>query len=88
MITQLNPAIPMNTPKGLGICHFVIDYGPESDLYWVVFIDETGELWTFNNKEIRGQKNITLGRSNPSVCASLTLDEYLRFTPLNNSDEE
>lgn len=33
---QLNPPIPMNTPKGFA--HLVIDYGPESDLYWTVLI--------------------------------------------------
>jgi len=40
----------------------VIDYGPEYNLFWVVFIDATGECWTYSNKDIRAQKNITLGR--------------------------
>ncbi len=62
MITQLDPPIPMATPKGPGICHFVIDYGMETNLYWVVFITETSECWTFSNPEIRIEKNITLGR--------------------------
>lgn len=64
MITQLNPALPLDTPKGAALCHFIIDYGMESDLYWVCFLDYNGECWTFSNKEIRAQKNITLGRSN------------------------
>ncbi|NID14038.1 hypothetical protein [Luteibacter yeojuensis] len=63
---QLNPALPLNTPKGEGFAHFLIDYGPESDLYWTVFITETGEIWTFANKDVRASKNITLGRSSPS----------------------
>ena len=63
---QLNPALPLNTPKGEGFAHFLIDYGPESDLYWTVFITETGEIWTFANKDVRASKNITLGRSAPS----------------------
>ncbi len=62
MIVQLNPAIELQTPKGLGICHFLIDYSIESDLFWVVFIHETGECWTFSNPEIRATKNISLGR--------------------------
>lgn len=62
MIIQLNPPIPLSTPKGKGLCHFLIDYGIESHLYWVVFIDETGECWTFDNTQIRAQKNITMGR--------------------------
>lgn len=64
---QLNPPLPMNTPKGEGFAHFLIDYGPESDLYWTVFITATGEIWTFANREVRASKNITLGRTAPSV---------------------
>lgn len=63
---QLNPPLPMNTPKGEGFAHVLIDYGPESDLYWTVFITETGEIWTFSNSEVRACKNITLGRVAPS----------------------
>jgi hypothetical protein len=29
---------------------------------WVVFLDETGECWTFPNPEIRLPKNWTMGR--------------------------
>lgn len=63
---QLNPPLPLNTPKGEGFAHFLIDYGPESDLYWTVFITATGEIWTFANREVRASKNITLGRTAPS----------------------
>ncbi|GAA0907786.1 hypothetical protein GCM10009552_16180 [Rothia nasimurium] len=63
---QLNPPLPMNTPKGEGFAHFLIDYGPESDLYWTVLITESGEIWTFANKEVRASKNITLGRVSPT----------------------
>jgi hypothetical protein len=62
MILQLNPPLPVITPKGLGIAHMVIDYGPEHNLYWVVFLDTTGECWTYSNPDIRAQKNITLKR--------------------------
>lgn len=62
MIKQLNPPLPLATPKGKGWAHVVIDYGPEADLLWVVFIDETGECWTFRNQDIRMQPNVTLGR--------------------------
>lgn len=62
MITQLNPPIPLTTPKGDGYAHFLIDYSQEHNLMWVVFLDGTGECWTFQNPEIRAQKNITLGR--------------------------
>lgn len=62
MIIQLNHTIPITTPKGEGIAHFLIDYGIEHDLYWVIFITATQECWTFSNKVIRACKNITIGR--------------------------
>jgi hypothetical protein len=62
MITQLNPPIPLSTPKGDGLAWFLIDYGAEHNLMWVVAIDETGEIWTFENPKVRAQKNITMGR--------------------------
>lgn len=64
MILQLSPHIPLKTPKGEAIAHFLIDYGCEEDLYWVCFINETGECWTFSNRDIRALKNITHGRLN------------------------
>ena len=63
MILQLNPAIPLETPKGKGYAHFILDYSQEHDMIWVVFIDETGECWSFRNPEIRLQKNMTFGRN-------------------------
>jgi hypothetical protein len=63
MIIQLDPPIPVTTiSKGDGLAWFLIDYSCEMHLYWVVAIDDTGELWTFPNPEIRAQKNITMGR--------------------------
>ena len=64
---QLNPPIPLMTAKGQGLAHFLLDYGPEFDLFWTVFLDETGECWTFNNRDIRACKNITLGRGQVSA---------------------
>jgi hypothetical protein len=59
---QLNPPIPVNTSKGRGWAHVLIDYSQEHDLLWVVFIDETGECWTLPNRDIRIQSNLSLGR--------------------------
>lgn len=64
MILQLNPSIPVNTPNGTGEAILIIDYGKEDDLLWTVFLDETGQCWTFNNKEIRAIKNVSIGRNN------------------------
>lgn len=63
MIIQLNPPIFLETPKGQGLAHFLIDYSIEDNIYWVVFITETGECWTFGNPEIRACKNISIGRT-------------------------
>lgn len=59
---QLNPPLPLNTPKGKGWAYFLIDRSQEHDLEWVVFIDQTGECWTFKNSDIRIQENYTMRR--------------------------
>lgn len=61
MILQLNPGLPMVTPKGKGLANMVIDYGPEHDLIFVVF-QEDGEIWCWRNQDIRAETNITFGR--------------------------
>lgn len=66
MIIQLSPTIPIITPKGTAIAHFIVDDGIEHDFKWICFIDSTGECWTFRNRFIRAQKNITEGRENIS----------------------
>jgi len=58
MILQLNPTIPLETPKGKGFAHFILDYSQEHEMIWIVFIDETGECWSFRNPEIRLQRNM------------------------------
>ena len=60
-ILQLNPPLPMTTPKGTGLAHFLIDYGIEFNLMWTVFLDDTGECWTFDNTEIRAMPNASYG---------------------------
>lgn len=62
MILQLKPVIEMNTPKGKGHAEFLIDYGPEADLLWVVIICDSGEVWTFRNADVRATANISIGR--------------------------
>lgn len=62
-ILQLDPPIPLQTPKGPGLAHLVLDYGPEHNLIWTCFIDATGECWSFDNSKVRAVKNITMGRA-------------------------
>ena len=58
---QLNPPLPVVTPKGKALAHVLIDYGPEADLIWICFQD-TGEIWCWQNQEVRAGKNITFQR--------------------------
>jgi hypothetical protein len=62
MLTQLNPPLPLHTSRGDGLAHFVIDYGPESDLIWVVFMDKDGACWSVPNPEVRMKFNWSMGR--------------------------
>ena len=51
----------MTTPKGDGFANFLVDRGVEFDNEWVVFLNN-GEIWSFINREVRLEKNITFGR--------------------------
>jgi hypothetical protein len=75
MITQLNPPIPLHTPKGPGWAHFVLDHGIEADLIWVVFLDKDGSCWSIPNPDIRMAWNWTLGRRKPEDGAPLAPSE-------------
>ena len=71
MLIQLNPPIPMtHVQKGDGYAIAMIDYSQEFDIMWVIAIDSTGEIWTAMNRNVRMQKNITLGR----LCEHKTED--------------
>ena len=65
-LLQLNPPIPLETPKGWGWAHFISNESIEQSIYWTVFISETGEIWTFPNEQVRAMKNITAERPSPS----------------------
>jgi len=76
MLTQLNPPLPLETTKGAGLAHFVIDYGPESDLLWVVFMDKDGACWTVPNPEVRMTTNWTLGRRMQDQRSAFAGDQH------------
>lgn len=61
-IIQLNPMVPISTPKGDGLAHFYIWVSEEQNDLWVVCINATGEFWTYPTPKVRGTKNITYGR--------------------------
>ena len=66
MIQQLNPPLPMSSPRGKGLAHFMIDYGPEHDLVWVVF-QQNGQIWCWRNQEVRADANVTYGRPKEGI---------------------
>ena len=70
-MTRLDPPIPLTTPLGAAWAHLVIDYSQEHDLLWVCFQTDTGECWTWSNREIRLQPNRTMqgATDGPDVAA-------------------
>ena len=71
MILQLNPPIPVETPRGKALAQLVVDYGPEHDLLWVCFQDDTKECWTWGNQQIRAQTNVTMNRPSSALKTGL-----------------
>jgi hypothetical protein len=64
-ILRLDPPIPVLTPKGKAWAHVLIDYSQEHHLVWVCFQDDTGECWSWQNRDVRLQSNPTMGRDKP-----------------------
>jgi hypothetical protein len=82
MLLQLNSPLPLETSKGPGWAHFVIDYGPESALLRVVFMDADEAYWTVPNFEVRISYNWTLGRRKPgdaSPASPMSPEAPVRF---------
>lgn len=63
MLHQLNPTLPVICNKGTGQAHFVIDYGIEHHLMWVIVSDKDGGIWTISNPDVKVQYNFTIGRN-------------------------
>ena len=70
MLTQLQTPLPLDTPKGKAWAVAIIDYGPQWDLLWVTFVHDSGECWTFGNREVRQEKNYTFGLYSQSPIPS------------------
>lgn len=62
MIIEINNLLWLQSDKGQGRAIFLIDYGPDSDLYWVIAGDN-GQIWTVENAKVEILENWTLGRS-------------------------
>jgi len=62
VIHEIAQAIWLDTPKGLALAKFLVDRGIDSDNEWICIINETGEIWSFDNSDVRVTKSLTLGR--------------------------
>lgn len=60
---ELDKPFYVTTPKGTALCWAVIDYGPEMDLLFVCWQEDTGDCWSWPSYDIKVYKNISLGRS-------------------------
>lgn len=61
-VTQLNPPIPLTTPRGDMIAHFLIDNGMEDYYYFFGAMQDSGEWWCYDNSQVRAWVNHTLRR--------------------------
>jgi hypothetical protein len=77
MMLQLNPPLPLDTPKGPADAHFVIDYGSEGHILFVTFVRHSGECWTWQARECQLEKNVTGGIRSCPECENKqqTIDE-------------
>jgi hypothetical protein len=60
-VIQLNPPIPMETPKGKAWAFVMINPSQEHHLQWVCMICETREIWVFQNPQVKIEPNFTMG---------------------------
>lgn len=76
MMMQLNPPLPVDTPRGPAYAHMAIDYSQEHYLLFVCFLCESGECWVLPNKDVKLQKNLTMGvRMAPPAAAPCSCAE-------------
>jgi len=62
LIHELREMLWLDTPKGLALAKFLIDRGIDSDNEWVCVLNDSGEIWSFDNSDVRAAKNVTIGR--------------------------
>lgn len=58
-VNRVSPGLEVYTPLGKGIAKFM--ESTEDDVYWCVFMCNTGEAWWFRNQYIRHALAITEG---------------------------
>jgi hypothetical protein len=66
MIHEIQKPFPVSTPRGRGFAHFLVDHGKENHNEWICFMD-TGQIWSFLNKDIALESNPTYGRIHEEI---------------------
>jgi hypothetical protein len=87
-VLQLHTPIPVETPLGDAFAHLVFDYGQEHYIHFVCFLNETGECWIFDNREIRLQPNLTMGVRRPPAVDKAPEGKKLPKPRRNNPREQ
>ena len=65
MMLQLNPPIPVVTPKGDAMAILVIDYGPALNTIWVCVDDETLQIFHVDSCELKHAGNEMWNQPHP-----------------------
>jgi hypothetical protein len=60
-VASLDPPRGLHTPLGYALATEITVWGQEDYIYYNCWIAESGENWTFDNREVRLDPNITAG---------------------------
>ncbi len=89
MMLQLNPTIPLVTDDGKKCTALaLIDYSEEHELFFLVGMKESRELWVLSNKRLRLADNITFDRlPTPPIDHSIDLGRAVEANRPMNEEE-
>lgn len=63
-ILQLDPMIPVYVEGlGTGMAFALIDYSQEHFLLFAIALDDGGDIWLLDNREVKFQTNASVGRT-------------------------
>jgi hypothetical protein len=67
---QLNPPLFVVTPRGDGIARILLDYGPDTNPMFIVELNESRDILTFDMLDCKGSGNSAWGLSHPEPFES------------------
>ena len=69
VIIQLDPPMPLASPKRKRCAHMLLEDHHEQALISAVFLDEGDACWAMRNREVRIVENQTIGRRSNVLAA-------------------